>query len=220
MANASVAFGTARALLNDVGATLWTDAVLLPFLQEAHRELQVKLYLKGLPVLKEVSTVLSVPANTTNLSSVGSFPTDVIEPIWLKEKLNGEADSRFIDMEEVDFIPDIERDTRNRYWCWREEVINILGATVATQVKLRYTKGLTLPTSNGSALGFIFAESYIGPRCAALAAQSVDNVTLYEAQTMESQAKIDEILRANVKGMQNLGARRRPYHRKYRRLIT
>jgi hypothetical protein len=81
---------SARVHLNDVGKTIWPDSVLLPFLQEAHRELRVEVVLNGIPVTNEVTGVLSVPAQTTDLSSVVGYPLDMIVPIWLKERQVGE----------------------------------------------------------------------------------------------------------------------------------
>src|SRR6266699_3842919 len=98
MATALVAMDVARSKLNDVAATRWTDAALLPFIQQAHRELQVKLDLEGIPVINAVSVALSVPALTTDLSTVTNYPTDLIKPEWMKEKQVGEPDWNYVDM--------------------------------------------------------------------------------------------------------------------------
>lgn len=213
MANASVAFVTARTLLNDDAGTLWTDAVLLPKLQEAHRELQVELQAAGIPVIKAVTAVLSVPANTTLLSSVSGFPSDLVEPQWLKEKYPGQPDNDFIDTSECDIIPDLKRTNRLRYWAWLGEQLISLGATVATEVKLRYLRGLAVPTSASSSIGFIYGENFLGHRTAALAASSTGNDSAYAEWSAEANSKVEKIIRMNIKGQQNLPARRRGYHR-------
>ena len=213
MALASVALNTARTLLNDDAATLWTDAVLIPKLQEAHRELQVKLQLSGIPVINAVTVVLSVPANTTDLSTVAGYPTNLVKPEQLKERVPGQKDEDFREMTEVDFIPNINRSTPLTCWSWIGEKILLLGSTIATEVQLRYWRGLPAIVDGTSQIGFIFGENYLGHRTAALAASSTGNDSGYKEWTSEAMAKMDEIIRMNVKGLQNLPANRRPYHR-------
>jgi hypothetical protein len=215
MALASVALQTARVLLNDAAATLWTDTTLLPYLQEAHREMQVRLSLAGLPVVKTVSTVLSVPLGTVDLTVVANYPTDLIEPIDLYERKVGESESGFVEMSEVSELPTQAQSDRLNYWLWESEKIKLLGATVATEVRVRYTKGLTVPASGASSIGVAYGEIYLGARTAALAAHATDNQTLYEAQSQEALMKLDDIVGLNIKGQQGLPKRRLPYRRPY-----
>ena len=219
MSLAAVAFTTARSLLNDAAGTLWTDTVLLPFLQEAHRELQVRLDLEGIPVIKNISAILSVPSGNTNLSQLPGFPTNLVKPELLKERKVGQLDRDFIEMNEVSFIPNEQQTDRLRYWSWIGEQITTLGATGATEVLIRYWGGLALPLSGADNLGFLYAENYIGPRTAAIAAGSVGNDTIRTQQGTEADAKLDFVIRMNVKGMQNLPVRRRPYRRRWSRIM-
>lgn len=213
MANTSVALDTARTLLNDDAGTLWTDAVLLPKLKEAHREMQTKLVLAGIPVIKAATAVLSVPANTTDLTSVVGYPTDLIEPTWLKERTPGQQERDFVDMTEVADVPNLNPTTELIYWCWIGEKILLLGAVVNRDVKIRYMKGITVPVAGTSPIGFLFGESYLGHRTAALSASSVGNKTAHDELTQEANMKFQEIVALNIKGGQNLPARKRPYHR-------
>lgn len=211
MATVSTALESARTLLNDDAATLWTDAVLLPKVREAHRELQVALTLNGLPVIKEVSAIIDVPASTLTLPTQ---PADIVEPIWMKERPDGGTADDFVDMEEVDFLPDVLQAEDLHYWAWREEVISFVGATTAREVQLRYKKGL--PTINGGSdsIGFVYGELYLGPRTAAIAALSVGNKSVHDDLTSLAMNNIDKILRMNVLGQQHLPARRKPYRRR------
>ena len=215
MANASVALSSARVYLNDVGAQMWTDTVLLPYLKEAFRDLLSILWLNGLPVIKEKSSTIPVPANSVTVG----LPVDLIEPIYLKERPQG-SNEDWIPMTECEFEPDRRREQSLIFWCWREQAIQLLGATTNREVLLRYWKTLTEPVDANSSLGFMFAENFIGPQTAAYAAGSVGNLTLAgELLYVPGQnvgvagGKLDTILRANVRGQQSLPARRIPYRR-------
>lgn len=211
MAVATVAYDSARTYLNDVGIQMWTNAILLPYLKEAHRDLQLLLWSNGLPVLKEKSAVITVVAGSVNLGV--NQPSDLIEPISMKERSPGQTANDWIGMEEKDFEPDKVATDTLVYWCWREEVINLVGASANREVLLRYWKGLTLPTGDASVLGFIFAENFLGPQTAQYAARSVGNVTLANECFEAAKEKIDIIVRTNVKGMQGMVSRRIPYRR-------
>jgi len=218
MANASVALAEAQALLNDVGASLFTDAVLLPSLKKAHRELQVLLWENGLPVIKEVTAVIDVAANATSLGA--NLPTDILEPKALQERVDGStSEDDWRDVPEADPLPRVEPSARIMYWAWREEVVEFIAPTTAREVKLRYLKGLTVPTSGSSAIGLIFGELYLGPRLASIAVQTLGNTTRAEELTNDAAFWIPKILAANVKRGQAIPTRRIPYRRNLRRFI-
>jgi len=218
MASASVAFNEARALLNDVAATLFTDAVLLPSLQKAHRELQVLLWENGLSVIKEVTAVIDVAIGATSLGA--SLPADILEPKTLQERADGStSEDDWVNVSETDNLPRVDPTTRISYWAWREEVIEFIAPTTAREVKLRYLKGLTVPTSGSSAIGLIFGELYLGPRLASIAVQTLGNTTRASELIDDAAFWIPKILAANVKRGQAIPTRRIPYRRSFRRFI-
>lgn len=209
MANASEALNSARTYLNDVGASLWTDAILLPYLKEAFRDLLIDLYLNGIPVIREKS---SSPITVAIGALTLTLPSDFLEPIKLKERLSGSSET-YIDMVEKAFEPDTDQTDNLRFWAYREEAINFVGATTARQILLFYWKTLTIPTAENSLLGFIYAEIYLGPKTAAYAAASVGNITLAKEVSDIAEMKLDKVMRANIKGQQSLPVRRIPYRR-------
>lgn len=211
MSTAITALDSARSYLNDVGKSIWDDSTLLPYLKEAHRDLQIMLWLNGLPVLKEKSAIIQVTAGSLNLDP--NQPTDLIEPIWMKERASGSSED-YVTITEGDWESDLVRlDINLNFWIWREEKINFKGASSNREVLLRYWKGLTTPTNENSVLGFIFAEVFLGPQTAQYAARSVGNPTLANECLDTAKEKLDIIIRANVKGMQGMSARRIPYRR-------
>lgn len=212
--NAGVACTSARTFLNDVGSQIWTDAILIPYVKEAHRDLLSILWLNGLPVLREKSAILPVNANVTSLTI-----TDMVDPIWIKERARNSSED-WIPMTETDFEPDRNRDTMLKYWTWREEILNFIGATTDRDVLVRYIKQISVITNTGDSLGFLLAEYFVGPQTAGYAAGSVGNITLAKELLYVPNenigvagARLDTIIKANVKGQQNLPARRIPYRR-------
>jgi hypothetical protein len=216
MALASVALASARSYLNDIGQQIWTDAILLPYLKEAHKDLLLVLWLNGIPVIREKSASIGVTAGVLTLT----LPSDLLEPIWLKERAVGGTNQDWIPMTETDFEPDRLQTDTLRYWAWREEAINFIGATTNRQVLLQYWKSIADIVDANSALGFLMAEVFLGPQCAGYAANATGNTTLAGELSYingvnvgVAGAKLDMIIRANVKGQQNLPARRIPYRR-------
>lgn len=217
MATAQAALDSARVYLNDVGSQIWDNNTLLPYLKEAHKDLLLVLWLNDIPVIKEIS---STPINVAALGITITVPTDLLEPIEIKERTQGSSED-WILMREMDYIPvGITQETTLRYWSWREEVLNLIGATTAREVIIKYWKSLSELSSANSNLGFTLAEAFLGPQAAGYAAGSVSNLTLAgELLWIQGQsvgiagAKLDMILRANIKGQQNLPVRRIPYRR-------
>lgn len=216
MALASEALDSARVYLNDTANQIWSNTKLLPFLKEAYRDLLVQLWLNGIPVIKEkTSTPIEVAAGDLSLT----LPADFIEPIRLKERLDGTSDS-YSDMTEKEFEPDYSQSESLNYWAFREGAIQFVGATTAREILLYYWKSLTVPTAANSALGFTFAEIFLGPQTAGYASGSVGNLTL-AGQLLYippdnlgvAGSKLDAIIRANIKGQQSLPARRIPFRR-------
>lgn len=214
-ATAGQAVASAQAHLNDVGATIWPYSVLLPFLQEAHRELRARVTLNGIPVIDEVSAVLPVPAGVNDISTILTYPSDIIIPIWMKERQQGQANDDFIDMTPRDFLPNVNPDIWLFWWCWRNEKILTLGSLNNEEVQIRYRRQIPTPNNAGDSLGWLGAENYLSFRTAALACNSIGEIIKGQGLTAMADANMDLVIRLNVKQIQSLPARRRPYHRRY-----
>ena len=208
MALASEALDSARTYLNDQGKQIWSDALLIPFLKEAYKDLLLALKLNEIPVIMEKSAAITVNIGATTLT----LPADIVEPVKLKERLFGSSES-FINMSEKAWEPDITQSSTLRYWAWREEVLELVGATTKREVLLFYIKTLTAPTLASSSLGFINAETYLGPKTAVYAASSLGNSTLAGEANRIAEDKLEIIIRYNVKNKQGLPVRRLPYNR-------
>lgn len=195
---ASVVLATARTLLNDDSQTLWTDAVLMPKLAQAHRELQTNLRFHGSPVMK-FDTFNSVNAVGSGATTIAS-PANMVEPIKLWERASGGTYTAFIEMTEVDVLPVEGGAATLKYWQWSigsAEAINFIGANNNREIRILYWKSLTVPTTNTDLIGFINGELYLAPRVAALAAGSVGNEKVLSFCTAMANESFDRVVLSN-----------------------
>jgi len=203
------ALAAARTHLDDDTGDLWPDTRLLPKLQEAHRELQLKLRVNGVSVLSTVTSVLTVPALVTDLTLSIGYPTNLVEPIRLEERDPSQDDSEFHPMFEVDFIPSKDQDTDLFYWTWNGEKVLLLGSSTISEVRMRYKKSLSIPEAVTDPVGVISGELYLSYRTAALAVGGTRGAEL----TATAVSHLETIMRAAAKDGQNLPTRRQGYHR-------
>ena len=142
-----------RSLLNDAAGNLFTDAVLLPYVNSAYRKVQRALaniesgsFLTD-NVLLVVTAVAQADASaqvsiTDATAPPNQLPTDLLVPMKLWERANGSADD-FIEMTDLtghDGLPSEPQTQMLRYWEWRADGLYFLGATRDTQIRLRYQK--------------------------------------------------------------------------------
>lgn len=206
----------ARTHLNDDGALVWQDPKLFPKFQEAYRSLLLEMQLAGLPLLMEVNANVTINAGVTDFSTVVGYPTDMILPLWMKEKMVGEIDANFIDMVPIDFIPNVQQDVRLIWWSWIQGKIIFLGALNPVVVQLRYRSTLSVPTDNSQDTKVPQAEFYLAYQTAGLALQSTSNGAAQAAIMFKAaDMYLDKFIRFNIRGQQRLPAKRRAYHRRY-----
>jgi len=198
----------AAAMLNDAGLISWTKERLILHGFQAHRQLQVELALNGLPIIKQISAIITVAVGDTDLGS--NQPANLLEPKTLWERAAGTQDT-FVLMQEKGWEPELPQSSSLNYWNWRGDIIRFIGATTAREVKIRYLGGIEVPTQDEDSLGFLFAENYLIPETAALAAGSLGNKATYEAMHIVATMNLEKVIAFNIKGQQALPVRRRPY---------
>jgi hypothetical protein len=208
----------ARGFLNDDEATNWTDYKLRNKLEHAFDELQAELVLAGIPVITSSSAIMTVPAMSlddinVDMSSVPGYPQDMLFPIGMRERPLGDRNSDFVDMVDVDFIPNVDITTTLNYWSWEQNTILLRGALNPVQVELRYQKLLATPNVNTDSIIVPLAQLFLAPRTAALAYDSLGNRQRRDDLTIMSSANLDKIIRMNIKQLQDMPAKRKPYHR-------
>lgn len=203
MANLSVALASARTWLNDDAASNWTDSALIPKCQEAHRELQTKLWNVGSPAVRKQSAAITVLAAATTIAS----PADMLTPFKLVEYANTvETLADATEITETNFLPTIAVGAKLFYWCWKEEAITFLGSSTDRKVVIQYRKLITVPAASGDAIGIIFGELYIGARAAAIAHGSVGNKDAYQILSQVCKDNFDMVV-SSQRGQQSAPAK-------------
>lgn len=208
---ASDCFSRARAVLNDNNAILYGDSRLLPYLVMAYDELQQELALNEVPVLSEVSTILDVAAGAVTVPAI----SDMVKPVELGERADGTNDL-FEDMTEKPWEPEELPGTKLRYWVWREEQIQLIGATTNREVKVKYKKSLSPLTGPGSIVAVSNAKNFLGVRCGALAARYIgENPSRADQLDVLADEELQTVLGTSAKDRQSMPVRRQ--RNRYRR---
>src|ERR1700675_832526 len=176
------ALNLARALVNDSAGVVFTDVLLMPLLNSAYRGLQRELAESGVSVLAEqqdidLELVTGTGVTQTEISDVSSpqLPTDCLVPHMLWERATANTTDVFVPMEKFTSggsMLNLQPSTYLRLWEWREDKVNLIGATQAITVRMRYEKILSLLTLGTDPVQIRSATDVLGFATAALAARS------------------------------------------------
>lgn len=205
----------ARTHLNDDSGINWPDPNLLPKFQEAFRDLRLELELNGIQVVDEVTADITVPAGQTDFTLNASYPTDLISPIWMKEKQVGQTDAYLLDMTPIDFIPNVDQDITLNWWCWRKNKIFFLGALNDVVVQMRYRRDILFPTLNSDNIGVLLGESYLSYRTASIAFSTAKDFVSSDRMQLRADINLKKLISYfTTYEKQILPAKRQPYHRR------
>jgi hypothetical protein len=221
------AFNLARALLNDSAGVVFTDTLLLPLLNSAYRGLQRELSENGVSVLAEQQDIeldlnISTGVTNTEISDVSSpqLPTDCLVPHMLWERATPNTTDVFVPMEKFmsggDML-NLQPSTYLRLWEWREDKINLIGATQSITVRVRYEKVLPLLTVGTDPVMIRSSTDPLAFATAALAARSRGQRALAADLLGAAQMATENLIERYVRPEQLKGRRRRPYG--YRRRV-
>lgn len=203
---ASEIMDEAAALMNDSGKLTWGYSQLLPYLQRAYRTLELHLFLNGVRSLKEVSSVIAVNANATELI----LPQDLVQPISMAERAQGSIDEYF-PVVESDWDSRFESDAI-RFWVWREESIKINSPKLAREVLLRYRKGLSAIQGENSNISILLSKPYLSAKTAANAAGfGASNMERAGVLNGEANDCLNMLINAEIRNQQGNKYRRKPY---------
>jgi hypothetical protein len=225
---ADAALTLARALVNDTSGAVFTDTVLMPLLNSAYRGLQRELAENGVSVLMEQQDLEldqndSTGVTNTEISDVSSpqLPTDCLMPHVLWERATANAGDVFVPMEKFTSgggMLNLQPSTYLRLWEWREDKINLIGATQSITVRVRYEKVLPSLTLGTDPVQIRSATDALGYATAALAARSRGARALAVDLLGAAQTAIENLINRYIRPEQTTGRRRKPYG--YRRGIV
>jgi hypothetical protein len=210
-----------RALLNDSAATVFTDAMLMPLLNSAYRGLQRELAECGVSVLAEqqdieLNTDPTTGITPTEISDVSSpqLPTDCLAPHMLWERATPNTTDVYVPMEKFTSggsMLNLQPSTYLRLWEWREDKINLVGATQSITVRIRYEKVLPELTLGTDPIQIRSATDPLAFATAALAARSRGARALAQDLLGTAQMASEKLIERYVRPEQVQGRRRMPY---------
>jgi hypothetical protein len=215
------ALNLARALLNDTAGAVFTDTLLMPLLNSAYRGLQRELAENGVSVMVEQQDVeMDVDPATgmtsTELSDASSpqLPTDCLVPHMLWERATATSTDVFAPMEKFTRgggMLNLQPSSYLRLWEWREDQINLIGATQSITVRIRYEKLLPLLTAGTDPIQIRSATDALAFATAALAARSRGARALAQDLLGTAQMATEQMIERYVRPEQIKGRRRMPY---------
>lgn len=213
----------ARALLNDAAGNVFTDQFLLPFEQMAYRRINKSLgNIKSSTYIKD-NVFLVVPAVPAIDSSVQVFitdstappnqlPTDMLVPLKLWERRNLSTDDfdEMTDLTDEGGLPPQPQAAQLIYWEWRVDGLYFIGATVDTQIRMRYQ---AIPADVTSPVASVLLRD--GQNAMALLTAAMAGLTRGSPLAANYKTQGDDALDAMkdsvIHQMQNQVRRRRPY---------
>jgi hypothetical protein len=215
------ALNLARALMNDTAGTVFTDTLLMPLLNSAYRGLQRELAENGVSVLieqQDIDLELDTTTGTTNTeisdASSPQLPSDCLMPHMLWERATPNTADVFVPMEKFmsgGSMLNLQASMYLRLWEWREDKINLIGATQAITVRVRYEKVLPELTLGTDPIQIRSSTDPLAFATAALAARSRGARALAQDLLGTAQMATENLIERYVRPEQTKGRRRRPY---------
>jgi hypothetical protein len=215
------ALNLARSLANDAAGVVFTDTVLMPFLNAAYRTLQRELAENGVTVLLgqvDIDLPLTNGLTPTVLSDSSSpqLPADCVAPHSLWEMVTGSTDI-FLPMEKiVGGLPNFQPGAYLRMWEWLEDQINLIGATQEITVRIRYEKVLPTLVYGTDLVQIRSSTDPLGYSTAAMAARSRGQRALAVDMESAAAAATLKLIERYVRPEQFKVRRRHPYGRRGR----
>jgi hypothetical protein len=161
------AIKAAAVLMNDPNQVTWTNEVLLGVSLQAYEELCNDLVANGFRLFKEIT---SAPLKVTSPNtSIDTPPTDMFVPISLEERNIG--DTMYTSMEEKAWEPSVAKTTSLRLWTFRKNAIQLIGATVDKEVRMKYiNNAIGVITNENSIINMTNGAGLLGAKIASIAA--------------------------------------------------
>jgi hypothetical protein len=212
-----------RSLLNDSQGNLFTDTLLLPYLNSAYRKVQRAIANVGAGGFIQDDALLVVTAVAQQDPSLqvsitdatappNQLPTDLLVPLKIWERPNGSSDdfAEMVDLTRHGGLPSRDQDVNLSVWEWRADGLWFLGATQDTQIRLRYLAAYPDFTDSTSVVLVRNAQEALAYATAALAGWARGS-PLAEKWDDAATDAIEDLVSAAVRREQQSVRRRRPY---------
>lgn len=170
--------GQVRSIVSDPTPDYLTDAILLPYIQRAYRKAARVLRAAGMRLLVKDATVSTVLAVTTHLDRSGTgtlYPSDLIRPLVLRERLSAPAGQAWSQMsQQQEPLYDRTAVAKREVWDWLSDSIVFPASTGSTDISIRYEADLPALTGNSSEILILDALDAVSLLAAAYASQARD----------------------------------------------
>jgi len=207
--------------VNDTSGAVFTDTLLMPLLNSAYRGLQRELAENGVSVLMEqqdieLDLVGTTGGTNTEISDVSSpqLPAGCLMPHVLWGRATANTGDVFVPMKKFTSggtMLNLQPSGYVRLWEWREDKINLIGATQSVTVRARYDKVLAALVLGTDPVQIRSAPDAVGYATAALAARSRGARALTVDLLGATQTAIENLINRYVRPEQTTGGRRKPY---------
>jgi|HubBroStandDraft_5_1064220.scaffolds.fasta_scaffold151817_1 hypothetical protein len=210
------ALNLTRALINDAAGSVFNDGTLMPLLNSAYRALQRELAEAGVSVLVsqvDLDLPLTSGLTATELTdtSTPQLPTDLMVPHQLWEHQSGSSDL-FVPMEKiVSGLPNLQPGSFLRMWEWREDTIQLLGATSEVTVRLRYEKVLPQLVLGTDPILIRASNDALAYATAAVAARARGARALAADMQTTAMEATEKLIERYIRPEQFKARRRKPY---------
>lgn len=190
---------------------VYTDTVLFPFLKLAYRTVQRELLGDGSKTMTKEIILENFAADATvlNDSTDPALPGDFLGPRELWERQAGTT-TFFREMAPCNALPERPEAQYNCQFSWRQDAIYFVGATQATDIRLRYYAAMDDLENTDSLILIRGGLDPVTYKCALLAAGSRSS-TLLALWSQEYQSAIGLVKDLQEHARQYLPSRRRPY---------
>jgi len=193
-----------KVFMNDADTQLYSNAVLLPFVQQEY----------GLGLTKEVSAFVAVPAGALPVITINEI-NDMVLPLELYERAAGDTGLYSL-MSKLTFETEDERDDSLRVWNWRENEIKLLGALTDREVKVKYIKGLPALVNETSPILLNSSLEFLAARSSGLASRYIGgNIARADACDNDAGRLLPRLVSIEVKATQENPVRRRPFRARH-----
>lgn len=216
---------TVAGLMNDQAQSLYTNAVCLPWLNISLDELQELYELNGIPITNETSAAITIPAGVGRLGfdTTPAIPSDLIEIQQLWESPTGL--NKWTPVVKKEFIPHYLEDntaiSQFLIWVWEHGGINFIPSNAINDLKIDYTASLfntpIMIKDINVNLPFTNVKTYLEYKTAALCAMFIaENQSRAMALDSLTGTALSRALGIQVKGMQSITTRRKPFRQSYK----
>lgn len=215
---ASDVYDMVRSVLNDQVGAVYTNTLLQPYLNIALRDLGGLLERANVPITNATSETYTIAAGGNNIGgndpSDPVLPDNLVEVQGLYQRQN--SNQNFFLITRVEFLTAWEQDPVTTWipvWAWIGQVVRFLPANGDLELKLNYiTNAVPIIDADGTQIGIINSQNYLGYRTGALAARYIgENGTRADSLDMQALQEWDKMEGISTKGRQSISTRRRPF---------